>query len=115
MVEPVFVYLFGIMNARRFARRGLEKVRLEFSMYLATYNLGRVLSEVDLPVFLALICCETSGRRCVTVGQDILPVPIAEQNRLIPIICCVCASGKLPRTYSVSPNLLLRHPRRPHD
>lgn len=46
MVEPVFSFTREVMNLRRFRRRGLSKVRTEFSLYTAAYNLGRVLARV---------------------------------------------------------------------
>lgn len=47
MVEPVFAFISGIMNLRRFRRRGLKRVQLEFSVYASAYNLGRVLAAVS--------------------------------------------------------------------
>ena len=44
MVEPVFSFMAGVMNLRRFRRRGLHKVRLEFSLHAAAYNMGRILA-----------------------------------------------------------------------
>ena len=44
MVEPVFSFMRGLMNFRRFRRYGLSKVQLEFSLFVAAYNLGRVLA-----------------------------------------------------------------------
>jgi len=60
MVEPVFSFLSGVMNLRRFRRKGLSKVRLEFSLYVAAYNLGRVLAAQSvfsrLHSLFGLIC-----------------------------------------------------------
>jgi transposase len=41
MVEPVFSALKGVQGLRRFMRRGLGKVRLEFSLHACAYNLRR--------------------------------------------------------------------------
>ncbi len=46
MVEPVFAFMSGVMNFRRFRRRGLSKARMEFSLHAAAYNLGRVLAAL---------------------------------------------------------------------
>ena len=67
MVEPVFSYLSGVMNVRRFRRRGLEKVRLEFSLYAAAYNLGRVLAAAArgcLPASYALVLLYRLLKQC---------------------------------------------------
>jgi transposase len=42
MVEPVFSHLKEVQGVRRFRRRGLAKVRLEFALHIAAYNLGRM-------------------------------------------------------------------------
>lgn len=46
MVEPVFSHLKGVQGLRRFRRRGLAKVRLEFALHVAAYNLSRVVALV---------------------------------------------------------------------
>jgi transposase len=43
-VEPVFSQLKEVQGLRRFQRRGLAKVRLEFALHLAAYNLSRVVA-----------------------------------------------------------------------
>jgi hypothetical protein len=44
MVEPVFAHLKENQGLRRFRRRGLAKVRLEFMLHLAAYNLSRAIA-----------------------------------------------------------------------
>jgi transposase len=44
MVEPVFSHLKEVQRLRRFRRRGLAKVRLEFALHVAAYNLSRVVA-----------------------------------------------------------------------
>jgi transposase len=44
MVEPVFSHLKEVQDLRRFRRRGLAKVRLEFALHIAAYNLSRVVA-----------------------------------------------------------------------
>ncbi|OED45170.1 hypothetical protein ACH42_05500 [Endozoicomonas sp. (ex Bugula neritina AB1)] len=44
MVEPVFGYLRTVQNLNRFRRRGLNAVKLEFSLHLLAYNLSRVVA-----------------------------------------------------------------------
>lgn len=41
MVEPVFSELRGVQNLDRFHRRGIENVRVEFSLHCIAYNLRR--------------------------------------------------------------------------
>ncbi len=43
MVEPVFSVLRDRQGLRRFHRRGLDKVRVEFALHCTAYNLGRAL------------------------------------------------------------------------
>jgi hypothetical protein len=44
MVEPVFSHLKEVQGLRRFRRRGLAKVRLEFALHVAAYNLSRTVA-----------------------------------------------------------------------
>jgi Transposase DDE domain len=44
MVEPVFAYLKDVQGLRRFRRWGLLKVRLEFALHIAAYNLSRAVA-----------------------------------------------------------------------
>jgi transposase len=44
MVEPVFAQLKEVQGLRRFRRRGLLKVRLEFALHVAAYNLSRAVA-----------------------------------------------------------------------
>jgi transposase len=48
MVEPVFSYLRGVQGLRRFHRKGLAGVRVEFALHALAYNLGRVLARAAL-------------------------------------------------------------------
>lgn len=49
MVEPVFGYLRTVQGLNRFRRRGIESVKLEFSLHLLAYNLSRaVAANFDL-------------------------------------------------------------------
>ena len=65
MVEPVFARIKQHLGLRRFSRRGLANVRMEFALYAAAHNLGRwlALSQPDLtPVFRllrAIFCRKT--------------------------------------------------------
>jgi len=62
-VEPVFRELTGAQGFRRFRRRGLTRVRLEFSLQLCTYHLRRwlALTRVNvrrvLPILVAILLC----------------------------------------------------------
>lgn len=44
IVEPVFAFLKERQKLRRFRRRGLRNVRLEFALHCIAFNLGRALS-----------------------------------------------------------------------
>jgi hypothetical protein len=44
MVEPVFSQLRGRQGLRRFRRRGLTGVRVEFALHAMAYNLSRALA-----------------------------------------------------------------------
>ena len=57
MVEPVFSFLSGVMNLRRFRRWGPMKVRLEFNLHVAAYNLGRVLAALPAPLHQIALSC----------------------------------------------------------
>lgn len=46
MVEPVFSHLRGQQGLRRFRRRGLAKVRLEFLLHIMAYNLSRAVAAL---------------------------------------------------------------------
>jgi len=55
MVEPVFSELGDKQGLNRFRRKGLEKVRTEFSLHVIAYNLGRWLKLPKLLPLLVLI------------------------------------------------------------
>jgi transposase len=44
IVEPVFAFLKDVQGLRRFRRSGLLKVRLEFALHIAAYNLSRAVA-----------------------------------------------------------------------
>jgi len=48
-VEPVFSSLKLIQGLVRFARHGLERVRLEFTLHAMAHNLGRLLAFIQAP------------------------------------------------------------------
>ena len=54
MVEPVFGHLRTVQGLNRFRRRGLFGVKLEFSLHLLAYNLGRVVAAAALMPVLRL-------------------------------------------------------------
>ncbi len=73
-VEPVFSYIGQVMRLGRFRRKGLAKVRLEFSMNATAYNLGRLLADLgpDLAgfyliwrVWMLTIARRHHSRRCL--------------------------------------------------
>jgi len=61
-VEPVFSVLRGKQGLNRFRRKGLAGVRLEFSLHIIAYNMGRALA-FSLCGYLAKLC------RIVTQGS----------------------------------------------
>jgi len=64
MVEPVFSSLQNQQGLRKFHRRGLKKVRIEFSLHCIAYYLGRALrlESQALGLFLCL-CSARKGNR----------------------------------------------------
>lgn len=44
MVEPVFSHLRNIQGLQRFRRKGLQSVKLEFSLHLLAYNMSRAVA-----------------------------------------------------------------------
>ena len=56
MVEPVFGYLRNVQGLNRFRRRGLDSVKLEFSLHLLAYNLNRVVTTCFYCVFIRFWC-----------------------------------------------------------
>ena len=43
-IEPVFSVVKGVQGLRRFHRRGLRKVRVEWHLHLVAHNLRRMMS-----------------------------------------------------------------------
>ena len=56
MVEPVFANLKVNQGLRRFRRRGLVKVRLEFKVHLAAHNLSRAVAHAARRACLIIAC-----------------------------------------------------------
>ena len=63
MVEPVFGYLRTVQGLNRFRRRGLESVKVEFSLHLLAYNLSRVVATCFRGI-LELIWSYRTGYQC---------------------------------------------------
>jgi hypothetical protein len=70
IVEPVFALLKERQRLRRFRRRGLRNVRLEFALHCIAFNVGRTLSleRRRLVVLLFWSRLEGSHWRLVAVG-----------------------------------------------
>lgn len=51
MVEPVFSEIKLIQGLTRFKRRGLQKVRVEFSLHCMAYNLRKAVGIIVLFIF----------------------------------------------------------------
>ncbi|MGC4115054.1 MAG: transposase [Myxococcales bacterium] len=71
IVEPVFAFLKEHQRLRRFRRRGLKNVRMEFALHCIVFNLGRALSierRRRLVVFLFWSCAMGSHWRPIAVG-----------------------------------------------
>ena len=62
MVEPVFAHLKVVHGLRRFRRRGLAKVRIEFMLHLAAYNLSRAVALAG--ELMALMACALVALLC---------------------------------------------------
>ncbi len=67
MVEPVFAHLKVVQGLRRFRRRGLAKVQLEFMLHLAAYNLSRAVALAG--GLLALMACALAAILCTRPSQ----------------------------------------------
>lgn len=52
-VEPVFSEIRGVQGLRRFRRRGLNKVKMEFSLHAIAHNIRRMFALAELPKILA--------------------------------------------------------------
>lgn len=70
IVEPVFAHLKERQRLRRFRRRGLRKVRMEFALHCIVFNIGRALSleRRRLVVFFCWSCLEGFNWRLMVVG-----------------------------------------------
>lgn len=72
MVEPVFSQLRHQQGLRRFKRKGLAGVKLEFSLHAMAYNLGRVIAAqaailcaaISYLAFIAPKILQQDGRHC---------------------------------------------------
>jgi len=69
MVEPVFSVLRDRQGLRKFHRRGLNKVKMEFALHCIAYNLGRaiLLERRSKLLFMQLFCCPSHGKHVVLV------------------------------------------------
>jgi transposase len=67
MVEPVFSVLRDRQGLRKFHRRGLKKVKIEFALHCVAYNLGRTLrlERRRNIFFLQLFFCQEHGKYAV--------------------------------------------------
>jgi hypothetical protein len=89
MVEPVFSQLKEVQGLRRFRRRGLAKVRLEFALHVAAYNLSRV---VALAPHLAGVgaALRAFWRRCAAWLRRGVPGRSGARNRPPARPCTLC-------------------------
>ena len=65
-----------VMNLRRFRRKGLAKVRLEFSIHAAAYNLGRALAALCGGSFV-LSRLWRAWTRCAIQPNTLAAMPLA--------------------------------------
>lgn len=66
MVEPVFSELRGLQNLNRFLRRGIENVRVEFSLHCIAYNLRRAII-LGIGGALGFVSRSNDGKTCFQV------------------------------------------------
>ena len=64
MVEPVFSHLRGRQGLRRFRRKGLAGVQVEFALHAMAYNLSRALALAALWAFWAGVWARLRKFRC---------------------------------------------------
>jgi hypothetical protein len=72
MVEPVFAHLKENQGLRRFRRRGLAKVRLEFMLHLAAYNLSRAVVALAQSSGAPLGGLLAAALRCLATARSAL-------------------------------------------
>jgi hypothetical protein len=73
IIEPLWADLRERQRLTRFHRRGLAKVKLEFALHCAAYNLRKVAVGAGLALLFTLSIRSASRRHLVAIGWIILP------------------------------------------
>lgn len=76
LIEPLWADLRERQRLNRFHRRGLAKVKLEFALHCAAYNLRKVAVGAGLALFFTLSIRAAHRRQLVALGWIILPSPL---------------------------------------
>src|SRR6266852_3507159 len=76
IIEPLWADLRERQRLTRFHRRGLAKVKLEFALHCAAYNLRKVAVGAGLALLFTLSIRSASRRQLVAIGWIILPSPL---------------------------------------
>src|SRR6266852_5875212 len=70
IIEPLWADLRERQRLTRFHRRGLAKIKLEFALHCAAYNLRKVAVGAGLALLFTLSIRSTSRRHLVAIGLD---------------------------------------------
>lgn len=73
IIEPLWADLRERQRLTRFHRRGLAKVKLEFALHCAAYNLRKVAVGAGLALLFTLSIRSAQRRHLVAIGWIILP------------------------------------------
>ena len=74
IIEPLWADLRERQRLTRFHRRGLAKVKLEFALHCAAYNLRKVAVGAGLALLFTLSIRSAQRRHLVAIGWIILPL-----------------------------------------
>src|SRR2546428_12079337 len=72
-MEPLWADLRERQRLTRFHRRGLAKVKLEFALHCAAYNLRKVAVGAGLALLFTLSIRSAHRRQLVAIGWIIFP------------------------------------------
>jgi transposase len=75
IIEPLFADLRERQRLTRFHRRGLKKVKVEFALHCAAYNLRKVAAGAGFALFVTLFVRSARSWRLAAVGWIIFRLP----------------------------------------
>jgi hypothetical protein len=74
IIEPLFADLRERQRLTRFHRRGLKKVKVEFALHCAAYNLRKVAAGEAIALLFTLLVRSASRWRLAAAGWIIFPL-----------------------------------------